>query len=396
MSGVLAAAATSAGNVHERNEDSYLALPDEGLFAVADGMGGHSAGDIASGLAIAVVRERWRSRAARAALARFAAQADADSKRGALAEVRGGALAAHRAIRDRAAAEAACAGMGTTFTGFAIAGGHAVFAHTGDSRAYLVRDRIAIQLTDDHTVSARLRAAGVEPRPGAADPRRSSAALTAALGLGDGSRLATFLLPLFHGDRLLLCTDGVHESSSEAEIGEVVTSQPSPALAARKLVDLALSRGGRDNATAVAIRVLEAAAAQRPPDELQRDDAIMSASDLLGPLTAPERLRTLRITTPRDYRQGDELPAVALGERVCYFLLDGAVELASGEQRRAGDLVFPRALIEGGGGLAPARALTSIRVLVFRRDDFLELVADDVDLGAKLYDALGRLVTFGG
>src|SRR5690606_27553512 len=112
--------------------------------------------------------------------------------------------------------------------------GDAIFAHVGDSRAYLVRDGIAMQLSEDHTVLARMRAAGLEDTDTDEARRRWQGVLTNALGTGDATRVATFVVPLYSGDRLLLCSDGVHEYLREAEVGEVMVQAASPALAAQR------------------------------------------------------------------------------------------------------------------------------------------------------------------
>jgi serine/threonine protein phosphatase PrpC len=117
--------------------------------------------------------------------------------------------------------------MGTTFTGLVVVGGDAVIAHAGDSRAYLVRDGIAVQLTEDHTLLARLLASGMPLAEGPASARWKGV-ITNALGFGDDTRVVTFMVPLSDGDRLLLCSDGVSEYVGEAEVGQILVGQPEP------------------------------------------------------------------------------------------------------------------------------------------------------------------------
>ena len=117
--------------------------------------------------------------------------------------------------------------MGTTLIGAMIVGGDIVFAQAGDSRAYLVRDGIAMQLTEDHTLLARLLAAGVDVDADG-EGMRFKSMLTNALGIGQECKVTTFVVPVADGDRFLLCSDGITEYLKEAEIGEVLSTNHPP------------------------------------------------------------------------------------------------------------------------------------------------------------------------
>jgi hypothetical protein len=280
--------------------------------------------------------------------------------------------------------------MGTTFTGFLTAGGDAVFAHAGDSRAYLVRDGIAIQLSEDHTVVARLRAAGVERRAG--DPNRWAGVLTNALGIGDATRVAIFAVPLYPDDRLVLCSDGITEYFGEAEIGRLVLETAGPQRAADLLVERAVARGGIDNATAVVVRVNAVAATRLPAEQREADAAALARCALFAPLGPQERLRALRIALPREAAAGAEVPAMALGDRVAHVILTGAIRTARGTLGPS-DVLYPGGLVSGTPLVtALARAERDSRLLTLRRDDFLELSEDDPEIGVKLFAALAALI----
>lgn len=391
MSTVIGAAATHVGLVRAHNEDSYLADPDGAYFAVADGMGGHAAGEVASRLAVEGAAEAWSSPALRRQVADYVSRGDADARRALLSAVRAGVLAAHARIlasaRDNPDTQA---GMGSTFTGLLVAGGDAIFAHAGDSRAYLVRDRIPVLLSEDHSVSSRLRAAGLAGR-GTPDLRRWEGVLTNALGVGD-ARVATFLVPLYDADLLVLCSDGVHQYVAEPEIGSVLAAAPSPARAAQRLIDLALERGGEDNATAVVVKVVEAGETRVPPEQRAREEAAVAACPLLAGLGARERLRALRLATVRELDDGEPLSPVALEDRVAYVVLDGEVVVGDAAQG-PGSLVHAQSLIVGAGPPRhAARARGRVRLLVLRQNDFAELADDEPELGVKLYGALAGLV----
>src|SRR5690606_2773761 len=155
-----------------------------------------------------------------------------DARKQLLTAVTQGVLAAHDAIVSEAAADAGKKGMGTTVVAAIVVGGDVVFAHCGDSRAYLVRDGITVQLTEDHTRLARLLAAGVDVDVDG-DGARFKSMLTNALGIGHECKVSTFVVPVADGDRFLLCSDGITEYLQENEIGEVLTTMPSPARSAQ-------------------------------------------------------------------------------------------------------------------------------------------------------------------
>ncbi len=394
MSTVIAGAATDVGKVRDHNEDGHCVDPDGQVFMVADGMGGHAAGEVASGAAVQVTRQAWTSPAMRRRIQEYAARGDAQMRRALVHAVRQGVMAAHLQILEQSQADRETRGMGTTFTGFLVAGGDAVFAHAGDSRAYLVRDDIAIRLSEDHTLMARLQAAGIDLAAEEGDPNRWKGVLTNALGMGGDTRVETFLVALASGDRIVLCTDGVHEYLGEAEIGRFVGEAASPALAARKLVDLALDRGGGDNATAVVVKVVEAGETRVPADQRLADQRAVEACPLFEYLTALERLRALRIALPREAEAGQPLPAVALGEPVAHVILAGSARVRT-SSHGPGALLYPQALVRGAplpdrDGLA--HAVSPLRLLTIRRDDFLEITEEEAELGVKMYAVLAKLM----
>jgi hypothetical protein len=192
-----------------------------------------------------------------------------------------------------------------------------------------------------------------------------------------------------------LCSDGITEYVDEHEIGEVLTKAPSPARAAQRLVDMALDRGGGDNATAMVIKVVEAGETRVPPEQRDRDNEAISACALFEELSPQELLRALRITTLRELKSGKSLLPIALGNRVAYMVLDGEVMLARGQAVGPGGVIYPEGLLEGTklpdrGALA--RANGPVRLLTIRQHDFGELAEEESDLGVKLYAAMAKLM----
>jgi serine/threonine protein phosphatase PrpC len=238
--------ATNTGHRRKHNEDSYVATPP--LFAVADGMGGHSAGDLASA---AVVR-----RIAEAATGEFAETGVIE-----------GAL--RLATTDIAAvADEASLGVGTTVTGAALvlvngAPCWSVF-NVGDSRVYLAEGGELSQVTVDHSVVQEMVDAGMISA-GDAEHHPDSNIITRAVGFNAEPVPDFWLLPVRAGMRLLLCSDGLSKEVAGGQLAELVTAGALTAELAEELVLKALDAGGRDNITVVVIDVLAAPEIVLPP-----------------------------------------------------------------------------------------------------------------------------------
>jgi serine/threonine protein phosphatase PrpC len=394
---IVGAAVTHVGKVRDHNEDAHFLDPDVGLFLVCDGMGGHAAGEVASALAVQTIRGKWLDGAVRRLAEAWLAQRTADAKKQLFGALRAGVIAAHDQILAEGARDDAKSGMGTTLVGALVIGSELVFAHAGDSRAYLVRDGISMQLTEDHTLLARLLAAGIDVDV-SGEGARFRSMLTNALGIGQECKVATFVVPLADGDRFLLCSDGISEYVPEAEIGFVLTAEVVPAQAAERLVQLALERGGGDNATALVIAVKEAGESPQPAEHRRHDDDAIRRCPLWGAKVSPQqRLRALRIAIPRDHAAGERIPAHTLGDRVAWIVVEGALSYG-GKEVGPGALLYPESLVSDApapdrDGLAIARS--DVRALALRADDFRELCDDDAELGESLLETVGALISTG-
>jgi PPM family protein phosphatase len=242
---ITAAGLTDRGSRRPRNEDALLIRSDVGLFAVADGMGGHAAGEVASGLAVAMLEQTLAPLLAHGA-------PPPDRLRRALADA---VHSANAAILQRAAANPAEFGMGTTFTALALfRRPGCVIAHAGDSRAYLLRAGELRQLTEDHTwVREQVRAGLLTPELARRHPHAN--VITRALGTAPELAVDTCREALAAGDVLLLCSDGLTLHLEDAELrGLLDRPLPVPRLA-DELVAAANRAGGLDNITAIVLRV---------------------------------------------------------------------------------------------------------------------------------------------
>jgi serine/threonine protein phosphatase PrpC len=249
--------ATDRGSKRETNEDAHAVTPELAVFAVADGMGGHRAGEVAARLAIEEIVSALGSPGAIRAVERYVTNAGLDSRRRVLAFLRRSVERANARIRREALDNPDYSGMGTTLDVVWLARDHAFIAHAGDGRIYLARSRAVLQLTSDHTLVARPSGASDGLGLGVGSSESApSAGITNALGLSDAIQVDTLFVDLGSRDRLLLCTDGVHgQLAGEQEVSELIRSG-TPDAAARALI-MRAGEGGRDNATAVVIEIAD-------------------------------------------------------------------------------------------------------------------------------------------
>jgi serine/threonine protein phosphatase PrpC len=261
---------SDAGKVRRNNEDAYLAGEgrDETLLAIADGIGGFEAGEVASRIAIEALREL---------------ESDAPFET-AIRE-------ANRRILTFGRGDERLSGMGTTIVAVRFGGTRerpvAEVAHVGDSRAYLLRGGDLRPLTEDHSLVAELVRSGELTRDQAAEHPQKNL-ITRALGAEEEVDVDTAVLPVEAGDRILLCSDGLSDMVPEGRISEILAdSSGDPEAAARRLLSAALDAGGTDNVTVVVVDL------KQQPEERSGDTHEMPAVD------PPESTATRRSPTRR-------------------------------------------------------------------------------------------------
>jgi len=234
---------TNTGRKRRLNEDEYVLEPP--LFAVADGMGGAQAGELASSLAAAALREN--------------AVADEGGEERVVELIQ----EANRRVHDRATHDAAASGMGTTMTVALFArDGRVTIGHVGDSRAYLLRDHDLEQLTEDHSLVAELvRRGELSPEEAETHPQRS--VITRALGTDPDVDVDAFQVQSQPGDVFLLCSDGLTTMVDPVTIADLVEhNRDNLSAAAKALIGAANDRGGDDNITAVLFEVADGESAE--------------------------------------------------------------------------------------------------------------------------------------
>lgn len=242
------------GKKRHANEDRMLVNDALRLYAVADGMGGHKAGEVASQLTVDTLQahikktpkngsDLWGRREKR--LSRSAGQL--------LAAIQCSNQAVHSASRSNSAYH----GMGTTVAAVLFTGDTVIAANVGDSSIHLIRDAEITQLSVEHTLLAEQRAANDEMAESAA--RGLSHVLTRAIGTHAEVNVDIFELQCFTNDILVICSDGLTGKASPADIRTIVLAEEDPRTACRRLIDLANKRGGDDNITAVVVKVRQVA-----------------------------------------------------------------------------------------------------------------------------------------
>ena len=229
---------TDVGLRRRANEDSYAIAEDVGLYLVADGMGGHTAGKVASQLA-----SESAVRSLRSLGGEVVSLAD---------KLHFAVTASNREVFDESQAKPQLAGMGTTLVGLLAGGERIALAHVGDSRAYLVRAGRIRQLTDDHSLVAELvRRREITEHAAHGHPHRH--VLTRALGVRRSVEPDLVELTPEEEDRFVLCSDGLTGLVADDEIAEIAASGRDLDVACERLVELANSRGGDDNITALIV-----------------------------------------------------------------------------------------------------------------------------------------------
>ena len=248
---------SDVGCVRGHNEDDAAVLPEHQVYAVADGMGGHSSGEIASQLSVrafsSVYIDNERAKQVKKEWKREREERGADCVP-TLAEyhLRYAVTHANETIFSHAARKPALGDMGTTLVALAFSGSRVYVAFVGDSRAYRYRDGKIEQLTEDHSLANDLiRAKALRPEDLDAFPYKN--VIVRALGLQAQVQVDSFYRSARPGDRYLLCSDGLSDLVKNGRIGEILGAHPGPEAAAEALTEEAMDAGGNDNITVLVV-----------------------------------------------------------------------------------------------------------------------------------------------
>lgn len=371
------AAETVTGKVRESNEDALLVAPELALFGVADGMGGLDSGEHASRTALEVARTHLSTKHANKKLEEFCRSPTLEVRRDIFALLRAACEAAH----DKLLVEQESRGekMGTTMDLCLFARDKAFVAHVGDGRVFLARSKATLQITEDHLVhdpaSVRRPGGGRTPRP-----------LASGVGLPVPLRVDVFPVDLRRGDTIVLATDGAYAPmESEAAISHACRGTPRAICDA--FVKSSLARGGRDNASLVAIRIDERFL-QRSDERGAFETTSLRDCPLLEGLPPSSVLSVLSGSIEVELEAGADVPPFDAGDHCAYIVLDGLVKTETGTTLGPPAVLFPESLVGVDLRTRRATVVERLRTLRIRRDDFREICGHDPVLGMTLFEKL--------
>lgn len=390
--------ATDVGKTRDHNEDNFLVDEDLNLYVVADGMGGHAAGEVASQIAAETVREAVIQN--QDLIEKYIA-GDESVQRFDIAQVLEHAVqSACSDIFQRAQNEPEKRGMGTTLSLLLVAGERGFVAHVGDSRIYLLRQNQVHQLTEDHSLvnhlvrKGRLKRHEIEDSPYA----KYKNAVTRAVGVYESVEVDSLDFDVLAGDRFLLCSDGLSAYlDDENVLGAFEANEPDEVPLA--FIQIANNGGGHDNITAVSVYALtdeEGEAAKKAADVRLRME-VMARMPLLAHLTYKELVRVLNITRVRTYSSGDVIIREGEPGDELYLVLDGSVDIVKDGSFittfRRGEHFGEMALVDSSPRSATVVARDEARLLIIRRQDFYNILAKEPEVSVKLLWSFVKVLT---
>lgn len=388
-------AATDVGNVREHNEDNFLVDKKLSLFMVADGMGGHAAGEVASAIAVRTFHEEIKRE--RELLTDFVSGARGAARvtnKDVLALMEHAVQRACSRIHEEAQADAAKRGMGTTLSTLIILGTRAFIAHVGDSRIYLQRQGVVQQVTEDHTVFNELVKRGKLTREQIEKVAHKNA-ITRAVGVYERVDVDTLMLEVLPGDQFLLASDGLTGYLEQPEELASFLAQDGDS-ASKNLVQLAKERGGKDNITLVLVRLGGDGKDDERARRLGQKREVLARMPLFARLNDRELLRVMQSVEARVYEDGQLVMREGDRGDELFIVLSGKVNVHRGGETLtrlgAGEHVGEMALIRAVPRSASVSADGQAELIVIRRQDFFELLRTEHEIAVKmLWQFLGVL-----
>lgn len=377
-------ALTDIGRARKHNEDGWLIDEQLGLYAVADGMGGHAAGEVASAYGLRCVQEQLTKR--KGLIEEYSKNPTAERHAQVLREVEHAINVASSAIFHMAQRDKKRHGMGTTLSMLLVAGPKAFMAHVGDSRIYLLRAGQIHQLSEDHSyLWEQIKKGAITVEEAKNSP--FSNVITRAVGITETVQVDTLVMDVLPGDTFLACSDGMHGYvDSDAELAEILAQSDAESIP-RRLVSMANARGGKDNITVVVLRVPGDAEDPSAADVLEKLD-ILRRIPLFRHLNYKELVKVLNQTTQKTYAAGDLVIEEKSSGDEFFVILSGEVEVT--KAGRALTVLAPgvhfgeMALVDRSPRSATVRARKPTRLMSLSRKAFYQIVRSEPVLSSKL------------
>ena len=389
-------AATDVGKVRDHNEDNFLVDKKLSLFIVADGMGGHAAGEVASAIAVRTVHDEIKRE--KELLDDYTNGATGASKvtpKDVVALLEHAVQRACSKIHEESRVDAAKRGMGTTLSALLVVGHQGFIAHVGDSRIYLSRGGKVQQITEDHTVYNELIKRGKLTREQIEKVQQKNA-ITRAVGVYERVEVDTLVIELTAGDVLMLASDGLHGYlETPDELREPLAMVGDEGVKA--LITLANDRGGKDNITTLVVKVGEEGATDADrARRLALKREVLAHMPLFERLTERELLRVMQAVEVRAFKDGEVVIKEGDKGDELFIVLDGKVRVSRGDQVLThlgqGEHVGEMALIRSVPRSATVTAVGDAELIAIRRADFFEILRKEHEVAVKmLWQFLGVL-----
>jgi serine/threonine protein phosphatase PrpC len=382
---ITALALSDIGRVKTSNEDRFLVDDDLRLYLVADGMGGHAAGEVASATAVEVIQAHVENR--KEVLKSFS---ETGKGRGEILQLLEDAVRhACRAIYNKAQSNPDQRGMGTTVSALVLTPTRGFIAHVGDSRVYVLRQGDVIQLTEDHSLISELVRRG-KLTPAEAEKAAYKNAVTRAVGVYADVQVDTLDLELAAGDTFVICSDGLSGHLREArELADVVEAHGVKA-AAKAFIDLANNRGGSDNITAVLARVNAQRGEMSAPDgaDIAIKVNILKRMPVFQHLSYVELVEVLNVSDVRSFAVGDVLFEEGEPGEELFIVIEGQVSIQKAgldlAQLGPGGHFGEMSIMDKGRRSARVVTQEPTKAIVVGRRPLFALMRRDKDIAVKL------------
>jgi serine/threonine protein phosphatase PrpC len=376
------------GMVRESNEDALmLVIPDDGghgLFAVADGVGGSRAGEVAAEMAVSSFKRQFLENHHR--FAEYSPERDTEL-RGPLSSLVGGMVrTASAEIYERGRKDLATHGMGTTAVVLVTAGHGAFLGHVGDSRGYLVRGGQVYRLTEDHTFANYMLHSGVLDAESLKDHPFASF-LSRTVGTAPHVDVDVTFIEVEPGDRFVLCTDGLHRYVAGQALKGFSDGAGNPKDLVERLVAEANGCGGADNVTVVAVES-EGGTETMRTRALHEEIKLLKGTSLFERLTDQEIMRLMRIMYSQRHAAGEVIIHEDTQGQELFIVVEGAVDVSLRKRHlttvSAGGHFGELALIDNQVRAATVTARSDVRLLTVNQKDFIAAIREDHALASKL------------